>query len=431
MSRLTLALALALLALESALAIWIVATSGQTGVDSFALGIPAGVVFVLSGLVALTRRPENMTGVYLAAAGYLWLLAALGDSTEPWIYTIGFAIGGLVWVPFGALVLGYPSGRLETRLDRAIPIAAGVLLTGTALVRLLADRTPAPERCEACPESAIAVLESPPLAEAAQLVGAAGSVGLITLVVWLFARRWRGATPALRRALAPVLGAATLTLGAAGLFVVAEQVSERAAEDLLLVFYLVFTTVPLAFLFGVLQMRLARSSVAEMVMALERGTPLRDALATALGDPSLQVAYRLDPSRGLVGGDSWVDPVGEAVPEPAGGPGRALRFIDRSGERIAALVWDWARSAEVLDRWVEWTEGGLAAWPVAATRLGGAARASRASRRRGARRPCRRSRAARGPGGRRAGARRGRYATTSCAPPARRPPGSRCPTTRG
>ena len=340
MSRLTLALAVSLLALESALAIWIVATSGQTGTDSFGLGIPAGIVFVLSGLVALERRPENMTGVYLAAAGYLWLLAALGDSGEPWIYTLGFALAGLVWVPFGALVLSYPSGRLESRLERLIPVTAGVLLTGTALVQLLFDRTPAPERCEACPESAIVVAHIPGLALAAQIVGAVGSVLLIALVIGLFLRRWRKASAALRRLLAPVLGAATLTLVAAGLFVVADQLSDRAGEDALLLFYVVFTTVPLAFLFGVLRMRLARSSVAEVVMALERGTPLRDALAKALGDPSLQVAYRLDSSRGLVGGGGWVDPLGQTVREPTGGPERAVRFIDRRGERIAALGYD-------------------------------------------------------------------------------------------
>ena len=340
MSRLTLALALALLALESALAIWIVATSEQTGTDSFGLGIPAGIVFVLSGLVALERRPENMTGVYLAAAGYLWLLAALGDSGEPWIYTIGVAIGGLVWVPFGALVLGYPSGRLETRLERALPVAAGVLLTGTALIRLLVDRTPAPDRCEACPESAIALADAPALAATARALGAVGSVLLIAVVMGIFLQRWRAATPALRRVLAPVLGAATLTLAAAGAFVVADQLSDRAGEDLLLVFYVVFTTVPLAFLFGVLRMRLARSSVAEVVTALERGTPLRDALAKALGDPSLEVAYRLDPSRGLVGGDGWVDPLGHAVHEPSPSRSRAVRFIHRRGDRIAALEYD-------------------------------------------------------------------------------------------
>ncbi|HSI97370.1 MAG TPA: hypothetical protein VK926_03330, partial [Gaiellaceae bacterium] len=71
MSRLTLALALALLTVQAALAVWIVVSSEQTGADSFGIAIPAGIVFVISGLIALSRRPENRVGIYLAAVGYL------------------------------------------------------------------------------------------------------------------------------------------------------------------------------------------------------------------------------------------------------------------------------------------------------------------------------------------------------------------------
>ena len=39
------------------------------------LAIAAGVAFVVSGLVAIVRRPDNRTGVYLAAVGYLWFSA--------------------------------------------------------------------------------------------------------------------------------------------------------------------------------------------------------------------------------------------------------------------------------------------------------------------------------------------------------------------
>lgn len=339
MSRLTLALGLALLALETALAVWIVATSEQVGADSFGIAVPAGVVFVVSGLVALARRPENRTGMYLAAVGYIWLLSALADSGDAWLFTVGLLVASLVWVPFGALVLSYPTGRLESHPERALPIVAGVLLVGTTLIELLFDLTPAPERCETCPESAIFVADIPALVAVARLLAAVGSLALIVTVIAILARRWQRATPALRRLLSPVLGAASATLVAAGLFVIADQVSGVAAEDLLVLFYVVFTTVPLAFLYGILRTRLARSSVAEVVMALENGVPLRDALATALGDPSVEIAFRLDPRDG-VGGTGWVDPQGRPVPDPVTTPGRAVRFVDRNGARVAALTCD-------------------------------------------------------------------------------------------
>jgi PAS domain S-box-containing protein len=338
-SRLTLAFGLALLTLETALAVWIAATSEQVGVDSFGIAIPAGVVFVISGLVALLRRPENRTGLYLAAVGYIWLLGALVDSGDSWLFTLGLVVGGLVWVPFGALVLGYPTGRLETRLERGLPIAAGLLVTGTTLIEVLFDRTPEPDRCETCPESALFVADQPELVAAARTLAAVGSLVLIVVVIAILTRRWQQATPALRRLLSPVLGAASTTLAAAGLFVIADQVSGRAAEDLLVLFYLVFTTVPLAFLFGILRTRLARSSVAEVVMALESGVPLRDALATALGDPTVELAFQLE-SRDGIEGTGWVDPQGRSVPAPVETPGRAVRFVDRNSARVAALTCD-------------------------------------------------------------------------------------------
>ena len=45
---------------------------------------------------------------------------------------------------------------------------------------------------------------------------------------------------------------------------------------------------PIAFLAGILRTRLQRAGIADLVIALGNGRPLRDALADALGDPSLQ-----------------------------------------------------------------------------------------------------------------------------------------------
>ena len=65
--------------------------------------------------------------------------------TNEWLFAIGFVLGDLVWIPFTALVLAYPTGRFASRLERTIPIAAGVLVATTSIFKLLFDPTPAPD----------------------------------------------------------------------------------------------------------------------------------------------------------------------------------------------------------------------------------------------------------------------------------------------
>src|SRR5262245_12911212 len=88
----------------------LVGAATETNWTEIGLAIGAGVAFVVSGLVALALRPENRTGIYLAATGYVWFFGALQDANSDWLFTIGFLLGNLVWVPFSALVLAYPTG---------------------------------------------------------------------------------------------------------------------------------------------------------------------------------------------------------------------------------------------------------------------------------------------------------------------------------
>ena len=93
---------------------------------------------------------------------------------------------------------------------------------------------------------------------------------------------------------------------------------------------------PLAFLIGLLDARLARSAVGDLLVEM-RADPapseLRDALARALRDPSLELAYWLPEY------ESWSDLEGRPVELPVGGR-RAVTVIDRDGEQVAALIHD-------------------------------------------------------------------------------------------
>ena len=97
--------------------------------------------------------------------------------------------------------------------------------------------------------------------------------------------------------------------------------------------------VPFAFLAGLLRSRVAgAAAVSALVASLgdaggRRGR-LREALAEALGDPSLELAFWL-PERG-----GWVDESGAAVALPAPESARMCTTIEHEGRPLATIVHD-------------------------------------------------------------------------------------------
>jgi signal transduction histidine kinase len=79
--------------------------------------------------------------------------------------------------------------------------------------------------------------------------------------------------------------------------------------------------------------------------ALDEGAPLRSRLAAALGDPSLEIGYRLAER------DAYVNDSGRVVELPDAGSSRAVTIVRQNGEPLAALVHDRAAQGdpELLD----------------------------------------------------------------------------------
>ena len=105
------------------------------------IAIAAGFSFVVSGLIALHRRPENKTGLYLAAVGYLWLLGSLTAANSSAVFTVGQWIGGFAFVPFAALLLSFPTGRLD-RPSRTIVRLTAVYVVVGPVILLFDKRVP-------------------------------------------------------------------------------------------------------------------------------------------------------------------------------------------------------------------------------------------------------------------------------------------------
>ena len=314
-------------------ATWLVLTSEHEDnpAATLAFALTAGLSFVGSGLIALWRRPDNRTGILLLAVGYLWFLGALAESDNDWVFTVGLALNSIVFGAFVHLLLAFPWGRLGRRRDAYLVAATYALVLLGSVALLLVEERPDPN-CATC-LSTVAVTDDSTAQTLTQVAVTGLALALIGAILATVGRRFMRSSPALRRVLGPVIvtGAIAMLVAvgelAVGIF------SERAAEPLEFVFLAAFATVPLAFLAGVLRARLARSAVGELLLDLAAGgASLRDALARALHDPSLDIVYWL-PQRELFvwhDGNPFID---------EGGP-RTARYVEHNGKRVAAVLHD-------------------------------------------------------------------------------------------
>ncbi len=146
------------------------------------------------------------------------------------------------------------------------------------------------------------------------------------------------ATPRGRRILAPLL----LAAGVAALRAFYEFLSTFGSEVPAIADYVywwqVIGQVALSFaiVWGLLYSRLAAAHVADLVRDLDKVPPerLREALARALDDPSLELAFWLPDRR------AYADANGRPVALPVPGSRRAVTVLESDGEPIAALVHD-------------------------------------------------------------------------------------------
>ena len=109
-------------------------------------------------------------------------------------------------------------------------------------------------------------------------------------------------------------------------------------------------SLPIVFVWGLLQTRLARSAVGDLLVALDRPLApggLQAALARTLADPALEVAYALERQPPVEHPDGeegrWVDSGGLPVALPPPGAGRGARVatvVERNGRPLAALLHD-------------------------------------------------------------------------------------------
>jgi signal transduction histidine kinase len=319
-----------------------VAGDGLDGVDTTGmLAILVGVAFAASGLYAWGRRPDNRLGPLMTVVGCIYLTwQILVQADTSLLFTVGIWISDAWIVVFVLFLLAFPDGRLTTTLDYGIVAIFATVAFPLELLWLLSFDM------GGSPQNALLVWSNVDVAGSIDWVQRTLIVTASVALALTLSTRWILASPPGRRTLLPVLaGSAAILLGS--VLVVLDKFRVEYAPARWLV-HLAFIAIPLVILTGILRSRLARSSLGELLVEL-RADPspaeLRDALARALRDPSLMLAYWLPQFR------SWSDLEGRAMELPTADSGRATTLVDRDGAHVAALVHDpvLADEPELLD----------------------------------------------------------------------------------
>jgi signal transduction histidine kinase len=309
----------------------------------FAVATFAGeLLWVAAMLAAYARDPAGRMWALIlvargvAAVGVIWVV----NTSLTWtIWQLSIGIGSVV---FAHLVLAFPGGRLTTRFDRRlVGTAYGVLIVSRIGLALTWD----PQGADCFPRCEVNPFVIWPSEQLAWLFGPGTSLLLPALAVGVVVslwRRWRTASPALRRTLLPVAIVAPLELGVASARAIV-SLRQDTWEMVGLVLStsplaFVHAAIPAAFLAGILSARLSRGAIADLAIELGRGVPLgglRDTLARALRDPTLTLAFPAPAGGGFVDGEGRPVAVPMSPDEQ-----RGVARLERDGELLAVLAFD-------------------------------------------------------------------------------------------
>jgi signal transduction histidine kinase len=304
------------------------------------LDLVIGAGFTGVGLFAWYRRPDNRVGALMVATGFSWYLVVAGNTSPPLIWTVGNLFNNLFVATAIHLLLAFPSGRLATRVDRAL-VGLGYAATTIGWLPAVLFIDPAALGCTGCPENLLRIDADPAFADAWLRGLSIFGIAVMLAVLARLIQRWRAASVPLRRAVAPVFltGGALMTALAAALAVgLFDDFGHGISVSIFYACLLAFGLVPYVFLAGLVRGRWIRGQgLGALVRRLgqaPRAGALRDELARALGDPSVELAYWLPES------GQYVDADGREVNLPPPGSDRAVTEVQREGRRIAAIVHD-------------------------------------------------------------------------------------------
>jgi signal transduction histidine kinase len=244
-----------------------IATGGQPAIF-LPIFICFSASYVVAGAIGWTLRPSNPVGPLLLAIGLAGAFILLGATGLPWIGIVTQASATTATILLFLILLISPTGHFSSRLDRFgfAGLSAAYVLIVVVRPAFLEGRQP--------------------------LTLAIVSAALLFLV----ARRWALASRPARRSLAPVamVGVITSAVFLMNSISIGLGIPNEPGSLVFAIDAVGRALIPFGFVLALLRLRMARIAVSDLVTEWgEMPSParLRDALVSALGDPTLQLGY--------------------------------------------------------------------------------------------------------------------------------------------
>lgn len=307
----------------------------------------AGFGLAISGLVTSQARRMTRASDLAVLSGFLWFAPALvgwyhGPSA---VRSLAMAVAPFAIPVMFHVVHAFPADSGARRAESVLLLVFYVEATCVAVVSALVRDPFFDPRCWAnCTDNVFLVHSMPRLADALQrtdqwFVGFAATAFVATFGWRIFAAPGPAFGPAFRtviRVAGPGLLLAVVVASHA-VALLTEPI-ENPADHLFVTIFLASCVAVILLAAGLisvdLRTRMQRRAVARIGSSLGQAPvqgSLQAALRKALGDPDLELAYRLPQSEG------YVDAQGRPMAEPVATPGRAVTALARGGSQVALV----------------------------------------------------------------------------------------------
>jgi signal transduction histidine kinase len=289
---------------------------------------------VFTGLYWYRRRPHSRFGPILIGFGLIGAVYVLQSSSNSWLFSIGLLWENVIGLATYALILAFPSGRMDRPAGALLAFATVAAILPATLILLLLPQVGAGgsiSSCRAlCPANELAVADDPGLALDLFDWFRWAVIAVAAAIAALLLRRLVTGTPPQRRALAIGTPIALLVLWFQITFQLLGALGDNtsALHDAV-VWGIVAARAALwyGFLFALVAAELFAARAVRRLVGQSLRRPGKDELEAMLreplGDPDLELRFPADSAQ---------------LPSPPGG--RAVTLVQQEGVPPIAVVHD-------------------------------------------------------------------------------------------